>query len=110
MNNCMWQLPWVLSHRYAVACISSIVYARGLPRVTVKTESRDLPERRVTSVDHWHCGDHIPHACRHSLSTETQLAFPSAVLLAVFLQGPYFSGFLIVIVNIIDKTELIAPE
>ena len=106
----MWQFPWVLPHCYSVACISSIVYARSLPRVTVKTELKGLPARRVTSADHGHCGDQAPHACRHSLSTETQPAFPNAVPLAVFLRGPYFSGFLIVIVNIIDKTELIAPE
>ena len=110
MNNCTWQSPLSLPHRYAVACISSIVYARGLQRVTVKTESRDLPARRATSADHGHCGDHAPHACRYSLSTETQPAFPSAVPLAVFLRGPYFSGFLSVIVNIIDRAELIAPE
>jgi hypothetical protein len=106
----MWQLPWALPHCYFVACISSIVYARGLPRVTVKTESRGPPEKRAISADHGRCGDQAPHACRHRLSTETQPAFPNAVPLAVFLRGPYFSGFLIVIVNIIDRTELIAPE
>ena len=110
MSNCTWQIHWVLPHCYSAACRSFTVSARNLPRVTVKTESRDLPEKRATSADHWHCGDHAPHARRHGLSTETPPAFPNAVPLAVFLRGPYFSGFLIVIINIIGMAVLIAPE
>jgi len=89
--------------------LSSTGFARDLRKVTVRTESGDLPVRRPTSVDHCYGVDHAPHAHRHSLSVENQPASPSAVPLVVFLRGPYFSGFLLIVKNSIDMKEFISP-
>ena len=110
MTSDMWQLPWVAATRLFCRLLSSTPFSRDLRKVTVRTESRDLPARQATSVDYCHGGDHVPHTHRHYLSVENQPASPSAVPQAVVLRGPYFSGFLLIVKNIIDMKELITPQ
>jgi hypothetical protein len=110
MTSDMWQLPWVAATHLFCRPLSSTGFSRDLRKVTVRTESGDLPARRATSVDHRHGGDHAPRTHRHCLSAENQPASPSAVPQAVVLRGPYFSGFLLIVKNIIDMKELITPQ
>ena len=84
-------------HRVTLSPAWLIASARDLLRVIAKTGSRVLRAKQAISGDHRHSDDHAPHARHYCLSAETQPAIPSAAPQAVFLLGPYFSGFLLVI-------------
>ena len=97
-------------HRVTLSPAWLIASARDLLRAIAKTGSRVLRAKQAISGDHRHSDDHAPHARHYCLSAETRPASPNAAPQAVFLLGPYFSGFLLVIKNIIGMKELITPE